>query len=104
MKIATYSALLPYVLISPEEPGTVTQEKWERITVLFNTRPGTQALDREYGVAWPIDELTPVAQARCEQEVIQKMRLYIAGTDVRDTGWRSDAEGRNFMEVMTYEY
>jgi len=103
VKISTYSQVLPYVLISPEEPGTMTQDKWERITVLFCTRPGTQALDREYGVLFPIDELTPVAKALCEQEVVQKMRRYIAGTDVRDTDWKSDAEGRNYLEVITYD-
>lgn len=103
MQIKTYSAVLPYVLISPEEPDSVGQERWERITVLFNTRPGTQALDREYGVVWPIDELNPQAKALCEQEIIQKLRRYVDGMDVRQYVWHSDADGRNYLEAVTYD-
>jgi len=102
MKIKLYGKALPYVLISPEAPDGMGQDLWERITILFNTRPGTQALDREYGIDWPIDELTPRAMALCEAEVVQKMRRYLEGIDIRDITWEADGEGRIFMKVVTY--
>jgi|GEM_PF-4398474 len=103
MTIKTYSSILPYVKISPEQPNSVPQEIWERIVILFCTRPGTQALDREYGILWPVDELTPIAQALAEQEVTLKMRRYIDGVDIRETIWNADAEGRLQMEVIIYD-
>ena len=102
MTISTYSLALPFVLVSPEQPDSMGQDMWERITILFNTRPGTQALDREYGIEWPVDELTPRAMALCEPEVVIKVRRYLEGIDVRKITWDQDGKGRIIMKAVVY--
>ena len=47
------------------------------LTVLFGTRVGTQAMDRDFGLSWDfLDKPTEIAQAEICEEVMIKVKKY----------------------------
>jgi phage baseplate assembly protein W len=71
-------------------------DEWKDIlrclTVLYGSRVGTLALDRDFGIDWSfIDMPMPAAKAMIESELIQKTRKYEPRAVVKQVVWSGDA-------------
>lgn len=59
-------------------PGqTIPDDVRRCLSVLYSTREGEQALDRDFGISWEaVDKPPAVAQALLAQEIIAKTKRY----------------------------
>lgn len=71
-------------------------DEWQDIlrclTVLYGSRVGTLALDRDFGIDWSfLDMPMPSAKAMLEAELIRKTRKYEPRSVVKQVVWSGDA-------------
>ena len=71
-------------------------DEWQDIlrclNVLYGSRVGTLALDRDFGIDWSfIDMPMPSAKAMIEAELIKKTRKYEPRAVVKQVVWTGDA-------------
>lgn len=80
--------------IIPYKMGTIPDEIMRNLHVLYGTREGEQALDREFGLSWMfVDNPLPIARARIANEIIQKTQKYEPRVRVRSVDYTYDAAG-----------
>jgi len=64
------------------------------LTVLYGTRKGEQALDRNFGIDWSfLDQPMEVAKAMLSAEIITKTNRYIPSISVSSIEFTADANG-----------
>lgn len=62
------------------------------LTVLYGSRIGTLALDRDFGIDWSfVDMPMPSAKAMIEAELITKTKKYEPRAVVKQITWTGDA-------------
>jgi phage baseplate assembly protein W len=58
-------------------PASIQAEVLQNVRTILATRVGSVPLDRNFGLSWHyLDKPMPVAQARMQQEVIERIRKY----------------------------
>lgn len=63
--------------ISLNEGGTLAEDVRRCLSVLFQSRVGTVALDRDFGLDWKFLDLpTEASKAACAAEIITKVDTY----------------------------
>ena len=74
-----------------------------RLAVLYGTRKGEQALDRNFGLDWSfLDQPTEVAKAMLSAEVITQTATYIPEVAVTSIKFTADANG-NLVPTVSVE-
>jgi phage baseplate assembly protein W len=63
--------------------GELPPEVYRDLNLLFATRAGEQALDREYGIRWDAVDRNPAAARQLlHQEIMQKIAKYVPRAQV----------------------
>lgn len=76
------------------EQGAQAEDIRKCIEVLYSTRVGTAALDRDFGLSWDcMDMPAPAAKATLEAEIITKTRKYEPRAEVAEISWQAAADG-----------
>lgn len=74
-----------------------------RLSVLYGTRKGEQALDRNFGLDWSfLDQPTEVAKAMLSSEIITKTAAYIPEVAVTSINFTADTNG-NLTPIVSVE-
>lgn len=74
-----------------------------RLAVLYGTRKGEQALDRNFGLDWSfLDQPTEVAKALLSAEVITQTAAYIPEVTVTSIKFTADING-NLVPTVSLE-
>lgn len=75
-----------------------------RLSVLYGTRKGEQALDRDFGIDWSfLDQPMEVAKAMLSSEIITKTNQYIPEVAVSVIQFSTDATGNLVPTVRVEE-
>ncbi len=75
-----------------------------RLAVLFGTRKGEQALDREFGIDWSfLDQPTEVAKAMLSAEIITQASKYVPEIMVSSIDYTADINGTLTPKVRVEE-
>lgn len=65
-----------------------------QLSVLYGTRKGEQALDRNFGLDWSfLDQPMEVAKALLSVEIINKTALYVPSVSVSSIDFNADMDG-----------
>lgn len=73
------------------------------LTVLFGTRKGEQALDRNFGIDWSfLDQPLEVAKAMLSAEIITVTAAYVPAVTITSIEFTADADG-NLTPVVSVE-
>ena len=65
-----------------------------QLTVLYGTRTGEQALDRNFGLDWSfLDQPIEVAKAMLSAEIITKTNIYVPTVEVSAIEFSADMVG-----------
>lgn len=68
------------------------------LTVLYGSRVGTQALDRDFGIDWSfLDQPMETAKALIEAELITKTRKYEKRAKVEQVQWSGNYTDGNIQ-------
>lgn len=77
-----------------EKTLTNKEKIYRQLSVLYGTRAGEQALDRNFGLDWSFfDQPIEVAKALLSAEIITKTNAYISGVEVSAIEFRADMTG-----------
>lgn len=80
-------------IIVPGESDTAQDIK-RCLTVLFGTRVGSLAMDRDFGLTWDfLDLSTRQAQAEIRQEIMEKVAKYESRAKVTNITFTGDTNG-----------
>jgi hypothetical protein len=75
-----------------------------QLFVLYGTRAGEQALDRDFGLDWSfMDQPIEVAKAMLSAEIITKTNTYIQGVEVSAIEFTADINGNLTPSVSVRE-
>ena len=76
---------------------------WQ-LSILYGTRAGEQALDRDFGLDWSFrDQPIEVAKAMLSAEIITKTNTYIQGVEVSAIEFTADINGNLTPSVSVRE-
>ena len=82
----------------------VWQDVLRCLTVLYHTRVGEQALDREFGIDWSfLDMPMPAARTMIEAELIEKTRRYEPRVKVTEVTWSGDSVSGELIPKVVIE-
>ncbi len=90
------------VIIDCEHKTDTWADVLRCLTVLYGTRVGEQALDRDFGIDWSfLDQPMETAKAMIEQELIRKTRKYEKRANVEQVTWTGEfADGNIRPKVV----
>lgn len=76
---------------------------YQQLSVLYGTRTGEQALDRNFGLDWSfLDQPTEVAKAMLSAEIITKTNKYVPAVSVSAIDFAADING-NLTPTVSVE-
>ena len=79
------------VIIDCEHKTDTWADVLRCLTVLYGTRVGEQALDRDFGIDWSfLDQPLTMAKAMIESELIKKTRKYEQRAQVEQVTWEGE--------------
>ena len=74
-----------------------------QLSVLYGTRTGEQALDRNFGIDWSfLDHPPEVAKAMLSAEIITKTNTYVPSVSISNIGFTTDING-NLTPTVSVE-
>jgi phage baseplate assembly protein W len=77
--------ILQKIQIAPESAATIPQDVVRCLYVLFNSRVGELALDRDFGIDWSFVDLPiHLAKMRITMELTTKMKKYETRCDLKE--------------------
>jgi phage baseplate assembly protein W len=87
------------------EQALTNREAIQRqLSILYGTRAGEQALDRDFGLDWSfMDQPIEVAKAMLSAEIITKTNTYIQGVEVSAIEFTADINGNLTPSVSVRE-
>lgn len=79
----------PKIIIDPGDANESTvQEVYRNLRILYGTRAGEQALDRDFGISIDfVDAPTPEAEAELAAEYVRKTQRYEPRARVANVDW-----------------
>ena len=88
--------IIKEVEISCETATSTKEDVMRCLSVLFGTRIGEQALNRDFGLNWDmLDMPIEAAKALLENEIVTKTRKYEPRAEVVQIIWNGDAASGN---------
>lgn len=95
--------ITPNINIVFESSLTNKEAIHRRLSVLYGTRAGEQALDRSFGLDWSfLDQPTEVAKAMLSAEIITKTNTYVPAVAVSAVNFTADNNG-NLTPTVSVE-
>ena len=95
--------ITPKINIVFEKNLTKKEAINRQLSILFGTRAGEQALDRNFGLDWSfLDQPTEVAKAMLSAEVITKVNTYVPTVAVSNIDFIADNHG-NLTPTVSVE-
>ena len=74
-----------------------------QLSVLYGTRKGEQALDRNFGIDWSfLDQPTEIAKAMLSAEIITKTNTYVPSVAISAIDFTADIDG-NLTPTVSVE-
>lgn len=84
--------IIKEVEISCETASDIKEDVLRCLSVLFGTRAGEQALNRDFGLSWDmLDKPVDTAKALLENEIVTKVRKYEPRAKVIQILWNDEA-------------
>lgn len=82
----------PKIELAASIPGEDASSRMKRASVLFGTRAGELAGDRDFGLDWEsIDGPVETVKALMASEIVTKVAKYLPGATVAKVAWNYDA-------------
>ncbi len=95
--------LINHIKIVFEKNLTHKEVILRQLSVLYGTRTGEQALDRNFGIDWSfLDQPPEVAKAMLSAEIITKTNTYVPSVAVSNIGFTTDING-NLTPTVSVE-
>ena len=95
--------LINHIEIVFEKNLTHKEVNLRQLSVLYGTRTGEQALDRNFGIDWSfLDQPPEVAKAMLSAEIITKTNTYVPSVAVSNIGFTTDING-NLTPTVSVE-
>lgn len=92
------------IIINLSQPGSTAEDVRRCLSVLYGSRAGEQALDREFGISWEcLDNPPPVAQALLAQEILAKTARYEPRARITNVDYDFDAPEGVMIPRVTVE-
>lgn len=84
--------IIKEVEISCDTAADIKEDVLRCLSVLFGTRAGEQALNRDFGLSWDmLDMPIEAAKAMLENEIVTKVRKYEPRAEVIQIIWNGSA-------------